>query len=727
MIRIALLTPPAPGPAQERPPQERSMRRLLLSLCLALPVAVTIAATPAPMLTPQPYQKTAALITAELVGRYHYRPQTIDDDLSRRVFDRYLKALDGDRFFFLAEDIDGWATHRDQLDDAIRAGDLTVPFAMFNLYLRRAAERFDYALKVLAEDPDFTRNETYRHAREDAPWLRSTAEAEDLWRRRVKNDWLQLKLAGKADAAIRDTLRKRYERLSRRVTQMRSDDAFQIFMNSFTTTIEPHTAYSGPRQSENFDISMRLSMTGIGAVLEEKDEYPTIRELVSGGPAALSGRLAVGDRIASVAQGTDGAPVDVVGGRLDETVALIRGEPDSTVRLGILAADAAPDAAQRTVTLVRKKITLESQAAKQSILTIGSGGTAKRIGVITLPGFYEDFAARRRGERHYRSAARDVEKLLAKLRDEKVDGVVIDLRNNGGGALTEAVELTGLFIDTGPVVQQRTARGRITVGEDTRQGTAWDGPLGVLINRASASASEIFAAAIQDYGRGVVIGENSFGKGTVQSQINYAEVTGRKGEQLGDLRLTIAQFFRVDGGTTQLRGVAPDITLPSATDRTRFGESSFDAPLPWDQIRAAQYDRRSDFGAIVAEVAARHEARVAAEQEYRNFAARVGEVITLRARKEVSLNFAERMKDKTALDARLKALRTTSEVADAAADDEDEDAPAKEPPVAAATAKARPARDVWLNEAAAVVADAAILQGRPALSSAGANMQGASR
>jgi carboxyl-terminal processing protease len=707
------------------------MRRLLFSLCLALPFAAAMAATQAPVLAPLPYEKTATLITAGLVGRYHYRPQTIDDALSQRVFDRYLKALDADRFFLLSEDVDRWAAYRDQIDDAIRSGDLAIPFAMFNLYLRRAAERFDYALKALAEEPDFKRNESYRAAREDAPWLKSTAEAEDLWRRRVKNDWLQLKLAGKADTAIRDTLRKRYERLSRRVAQMRSDDAFQIFMNAFTTSIEPHTAYSGPRQSENFDISMRLSMVGIGAVLEEKDEYPTIRELVSGGPAALSGRLAVGDRIASVAQGNDGAPVDVVGGRLDETVALIRGEPDTTVRLGVLPADAAPDSALRTVTLVRKKITLESQAAKQSILTVGSGTAAKRIGVITLPGFYEDFAARRRGERDFRSATRDVEKLLARLKEEKVDGVVIDLRNNGGGALTEAVDLTGLFIDTGPVVQQRNARGRITVGEDTQRGTAWDGPLGVLINRASASASEIFAAAIQDYGRGVIIGENSFGKGTVQSQINYAEVAGRKDEQLGDLRLTIAQFYRIDGGTTQLRGVVPDITLPSATDRNRIGESSYENPLPWEQIRAVDHDRRNGFSSIVAEVAARHEARVANDTEYRNFAARVGEVIALRARKEVSLNFAERMKDKTALDARLKALKSSSEEVAAATDDEDEEGTAKDRPANAAPtnaaptntapangaqAKAAPVKDVWLNEAAAIVADeAAALAGATAM------------
>ena len=384
----------------------------------------------------------------------------------------------------------------------------------------------------------------------------------ELWRKRVKNDWLRLKLAGKDDKSIVEILDKRYDNFLKRIGRVKSADAFQTFMNAYTMAIEPHTNYLGPRAAADFDISMRLSLVGIGAALAELDEYTTIRELIPGGPASLSGQLKIGDRIVGVAQGESGVMTDVMGWRLDDTVALIRGAADSVVVLDVLPADAGPDGKHKLVSLIRKKISLEEQAAKASVHSITDGKATRRVGVISLPSFYEDFAARQKGVQDYKSATRDVARLLDELKKEKVDSVLIDLRNNGGGSLAEAVELTGLFIDKGPVVQQRNASGEISVESDTQAGVAWDGPLGVLINRGSASASEIFAAAIQDYGRGLIIGEPSFGKGTVQTMINLDQVAKNSKPQFGELKMTVAQFFRINGGTTQLRGVTPDILFP---------------------------------------------------------------------------------------------------------------------------------------------------------------------
>lgn len=682
------------------------MKRLWLCLWLVFAGLVHAAAPElgVPELQPLARQAAAAHMTAELLGHYHYRQVALDDALSEKIFDRYLKVLDGERLFFTRSDIDPWRMARTRLDDGILGDDLTIPFAVFNLYLRRAHERFAYARSLLKEGFDFRQSESYRFAREDEPWPSSEAEMRELWRKRVKNEWLQLKLAGKADGDIAPLLDKRYENSLRRIAQTKSEDAFRIFMNAYTMAVEPHTGYMGPRAAEDFGISMRLALVGIGAVLEDKDGHATIKELVPGSPSALSGRLGVGDRIVGVAQGAKGAPVDVVGWRLDDTVALIRGAADTVVRLEILPSGAALDARHRTVALVRKKVNLEAQAAKKSVQTVSDGGATHRIGVISLPGFYEDFDAKRRGDPEYRSAARDVARLLGELKTEAVDGIVIDLRNNGGGSLTEAVDLTGLFIDTGPVVQQRDSRGRIGVAADTLAGTAWDGPLGVLINRASASASEIFAAAIQDYGRGIVIGDNSFGKGTVQTVLDLDEVSGKKGAQLGGLRLTIAQFFRIDGSTTQLRGVQPDIRLPSFIDSTRFGESSFDNALPSMRIRAADYERVDNLDDVLTALRQRHDARVAADAAYQSLVTDAAEMQALRQKKELGLNEAERRKEKNAWEARAKvrngkADREAGGTDAAASDDVEDDAdkPKKD------------AKDVLLVEAAQIVGDAANL------------------
>ncbi len=661
-------------------------------------------------LAPTKEQAQTAYLSAQLLGRYHYKTQPLDDALSEKIFDRYLKSLDPERLFFTQSDVDAFSEARTRLDDAIQRGNLAVPFAMFQRYEQRAVERLSTAREQLKQGFDFSQKESYPYARDKAPWPRDDAEARDLWRKRAKNDWLRLKLAGKDDKAIRETLEKRYDNYLARTQRNKSDDVFQIFMNAFAMSIEPHTNYLGRSASDDFDISMRLSLVGIGAVLQERDEYITIRELVAGGPAAKSGKLAVGDRIVGVGQ-ADGSVSDVVGSRVDEVVKLIRGTKDTKVLLDILPAESGPDGKHKLISLVRDKIKLEEQAAKKSLIKVSEGAVQRKVGVITLPTFYEDFEGRRRGDKEFRSASRDVVRLIDELKKEKVDGLLIDLRNNGGGSLREAVELTGLFIDKGPVVQQRRPDGKIGVESDDNAGVAWDGPMAVLINRGSASASEIFAAALQDYGRAPIIGESSFGKGTVQTLINLDEVAKNDKPKFGELKMTVAQFFRVNGGTTQLKGVTPDIRFPSIADPDSYGESSYDNALPWIQIDAATFKPAGNLKDVVPALQSRHQARIGKDKEFQLLLEDVAEIRRLRETKLISLNETERRKEKETQEARLKA-REKGDAKDKLAAIRDDGLQSGERSLAAdlAAEKARKdVKDVLLDEAARIVADEAEL------------------
>lgn len=629
------------------------MKQKLLWLLLALAMAAQGAAldtgtTYAPELKPEQQEARAAHMAAEILSRYHYKAVPLDDAMSGKIFDQYLKSLDPEKLFFVQADVDQLAADRGKLGSAILKEDLAIPFAMFNLYQHRATDRFTYARSLLEKGFDFQKNESYQYARAKEAWPRTESDMRELWRKRVKNDWLRLKLAGKADKNIVEILDKRYDHFLKRIGRIKSADAFQTYMNAYTTAIEPHTNYLGPRAAEDFDISMRLFLVGIGAVLAELDDYVTIREVVAGGPASLSGQLKIGDRIVGVAQGESGPMTDILGWRLDDAVALIRGASDTVVRLDVLPADAGPDGKHKLVSLVRKTISLQEQSAKSSVHTVVEGDNTRRIGVISLPSFYEDFAARQHGERNYKSATRDVTRLLAELKQEKVDGILIDLRNNGGGSLLEAVELTGLFVGKGPVVQQRSAKGQISVERDSRAGVAWDGPLGVLINRGSASASEIFAAAIQDYGRGLVMGEPSFGKGTVQSMVSLDQMAKSSKPQFGELKMTVAQFFRINGGTTQLRGVKPDILFPTAVDSGDFGESSFDNALPWAQIKAADYSPVGHLEDVLPLLLTMHEARVKNDKDFQYLQEDIAELKSQREKNLISLNEVERRKERDA-------------------------------------------------------------------------------
>jgi carboxyl-terminal processing protease len=704
--------------------------RKLLAFTAILPLTLAIAAagTPAPAakaasastpMAPTEAQQAATTLVYGLLSdsRYAYRPRPLDDTLSAEIYRRYFEALDSDKLFFTQADMARFAPLRTSLDDAIKAGDLQPAYDIFQTYLKRVDEREAYARGLLAKPMDFSVKESWAYDREKADWAADTAALNEIWRKYVKNDELRLKLAGRAPDDIRKTLDKRYANLGARVHELRGDDVFESFMNAYAISIDPHTSYMSPRSAENFNMQMRLSLEGIGAVLQRQDEFVVIRTIVPGGPAATTGKVKVGDRVVAVGQGDKGAMTDVVGWRIDDVVDLIRGNKGTKVRLDILPADAGVDGKHTLVTIVRDKVKLEEQAASKSIIDVGG----KRIGVITLPGFYLDFEAARRGDPDARSATTDTARLLAELKAAKVDGVVMDLRENGGGSLVEAVELTGLFIDKGPVVQVRESGGRVAVENDEEAGVAWDGPLAVLVNRSSASATEIFAAAIQDYGRGLIVGEPTFGKGTVQNLIDLDRWPQKSGPQFGQVKLTIAQFFRVDGDTTQHAGVVPEIQFPVTVDATEFGESTFDNALPATHIAVANHANLGNFAPILPRLISDHASRVASDKEFSWWSQDVAEFRADREKKVISLNEAERRAERDADEAKKKARaaeRKALGLADARSDDDDGlQADERNVSQQVAAEEARKKRqDPLLRETAAILADAiTLLSGDPRL------------
>lgn len=592
----------------------------------------------------------AALWATRFLTRFHYKRVPLDDAMSVRILDRFIDSLDGEKMFFLASDIAEFGKYRTALDDAIFDQQLYPPFEIYKRYVTRMQERTNYSRALLKKSFQFDIEESWAFDREEAPWAITADEINELWRKRVKNDWLRLKLAGKEEKSIRETLDKRYRGYVERIADLDNEDVFQSFMNAYTEEIEPHTNYLAPRTSENFNIQMRLSLEGIGALLQREDDYTVVRQVIKGGPADKNGKLKVGDRIVAVGQGQAATMTEVIGWKVDDVVDRIRGKKGTIVQLDILPADAGADAKTERLVLKREEVKLEDQAAKSALLDIKAGDKAYRIGIITLPTFYHDFDGERRGEKNFRSSTRDVVKLIDKLKEENIDGLVIDLRGNGGGSLTEATDLSGLFIKNGPIVQVRDAQGDVKVEEDTNPDIGWNGPLAVVINRESASASEIFAAAMQDYGRAVIIGETSYGKGTVQNLVDLDNVAQNKIPKYGQLKMTVAQFFRVDGGSTQHKGVVPDILYPETWDPEKFGESALDNSLPWTQIKPAEIARSGNLSELVPMLTARHEVRIAKDQEFRWWLEDLAEMRKQREQKTLSLLESERRAERAAQD-----------------------------------------------------------------------------
>ncbi|KXO07678.1 MULTISPECIES: carboxy terminal-processing peptidase [Marinobacter] len=580
-------------------------------------------------------QARANILIARQLQFTHFRNLGISDELSGDVFDAYLKYLDGQRIYLSQQDIDLLAKAKSRLGSALKTGQLQPGFEIYNLVQQRIIERLQFALNVIdngLDELDFNTDERIRVDRSKADWEPDQEALDALWIKRIKNAVLAQRLNGTEDDTIKDNLRRRYEGQLKRAYQARSEDAFQAYMNAFASMWDPHTSYFSPRTSENFNINMSLSLEGIGAVLQSDNEYTKVVRLVPGGPAAKQGQLQTADRIISVAQEGE-KPVNVIGWRLDEVVDLIRGPRNSTVTLEVIPANAADESVTRTIAISRDEVKLEEQSASKDIIELDRSGETYRVGVITIPTFYADFQAMQAGDPNYKSTTRDVRRLLDDLKEQGVDGVVMDLRNNGGGALHEANDLVGLFIDKGPTVQIRNANNDVQILNDEDPSVAYDGPLVVLVNRMSASASEIFAGAIQDYGRGLVVGSQTFGKGTVQAvrPLNH-----------GQLKITQSKFYRVSGGSTQHKGVIPDIEIPSRVDTSRIGEDALDHALPWDQIEAVPHTRYFDFSGVIDELRRRHEARFSASPEFSLLEQEIEFLTKQREMTYVSLNMDER-------------------------------------------------------------------------------------
>jgi carboxyl-terminal processing protease len=619
----------------------------LLGAAMTPPAAAPAAAA---ILAPTEQENYVARRVADIISHEHYRRAPLDDHLSSLILDRYLDAIDGARSYFFASDIAEFEKYRYELDDAIKTGDVEPAFVIFRRYQQRSRERMAYAIELLNKKPDFEIDESFNFDREKEPWPANAAEMNELWRKRVKNDALSLVTAGKQWPDAVDVLRKRYEHVAKRMDQSKPDDVFEAFMNAFVLSLDPHSNYFSARNSEEYNIQMSLSYEGIGASLQLTDDYVTVIDVIAGGPAATSAKIAANDRITAVGEGKSGELVDVIGWRLDDVVQKIRGPGGTTVRLQVLPAGAAPGSVQKVVDFTRNKVSLEAQASHKAMRTVVRNGKEVKVGVITVPSFYQDYDASRAGAKDYRSTTRDVQRLITELRKDGAEVLIMDLRANGGGYLPEAESLTGLFIDRGPVVQLRDTTGHIEVDDDPNPAIFYSGPMVVLVDRFSASASEIFAGAIQDYGRALIVGQQTYGKGTVQNAhpLNYT-LFGRKPE-LGQLNVTIGKYYRITGESTQDRGVTPDIALPSLIDANEVGESTRDRALPWDHIEPATFRMEGDLKPIAASLQKLHEERTAGSADFKYLREDIAALEAMRSQKSLSLNLKTREAERKRID-----------------------------------------------------------------------------
>lgn len=619
------------------------LKKILLVTFTAAVLACHASPKPQPMvkgisnIVPDEKQALVCKEIVTLIENYNYKKIKVNDSISSLVLDKYIKELDPYKNYFLASDIKEFEKFRFTLDDDFRIGDLNAPFYIFNVYLKRYNEFLSFASTEIKAKQNYNANDTYVFDREKMPWAKSKAELDNLWKKRVKYDLVNLKIAGTADAKNIETLTKRYGALQTQTSKLNSQDVFQTVMDAFTETIDPHTNYFNPSNAQQFNEDMARSFEGIGAKLQLENEILKIAEVIPGGPAFKSKLLSAGDRIIAVAQG--GADFeDIIGWRIDNSVSKIKGPKGTKVRLKIIPAGKEMSSKPVIVELTREKIVMEEQSAKKKVQTVLSDGKPYKIGVITVPAFYADFKAANAGDPNYKSTTRDVRLLIDTLKNkDKVDAIVMDLRANGGGSLVEAIDLTGLFIDKGPVVQVKDLKGSVEVSEDTNAGVAWSGPLGVMVDRLSASASEIFAGAIQDYGRGIIMGTQTYGKGTVQSSIdmnrlvnpsilqrlatlvNKSGITLKtdNGVKLGQINLTMAKFYRVTGSSTQHKGVMPDVEFPSLYPMDKIGEDTEPSALPWDEVRKSNFTPVANLTPVNAELVKLHQQRMDKSLDYK--------------------------------------------------------------------------------------------------------------
>jgi len=614
-------------------------------------------------LQPDGRQSIVCKEVAQLITKYNYKKVPLNDSLSVIIYNRFIKKIDEDHNYLLASDIEDFSKYKTVLDDDLLSGNLNDVFYIFNVYQKRYLDRIKFSLAHIDDNFDYTKKDSFIFDREDMPWIATQAEMDDLWSKRVKYDLLSLKLASTDMAKNKETLRKRYQNLLSQSNALSNQEVFQTFMDAFTEAVDPHTNYFNPFNAAQFNMEMSRSLEGIGATLESENEYVTIKSIIPGGPADKSHQINNDDRIIAVAQGKDGEFQDIVGWRIDNAIALIRGTKGTVVKLQILPAGAATGSKPKIIELVREKIVLKDQLASKEIKTYNNNGKIEKIGIINIPAFYVDNNAYQSGDPNYHSTTRDVKKILDTLESEKVDGVVIDLREDGGGSLSEAISLTGLFIKSGPVVQVRDTRDQIEVDNDEDTSIAYRGPLAIVVDRFSASASEIFSGAIQDYGRGLIIGTQTYGKGSVQSEIDLdkvisptladmvAKVTGKStstGSEsvFGQLNLTIAKFYRITGNSTQHKGVTPDIMFPSVIPLDKYGEDTEPSAMPFDVIAKSDYTKFGDFTAVVPQLRKLHEQRMSTSNSYKYLMQDIADFKAHDNDKSVTLNEADLKKQR---------------------------------------------------------------------------------
>lgn len=598
------------------------LKRVFLGIFIAAAIACSAAPRVADIdvpgsnnLKPDSRQSEVTKQIADLVTSISYKRVNLNDSLGGVIFDNYLKSLDGNKSYFLESDVKDFEKYRITFDDDMKAGDLTPAFYMFNVYQKRYNERINYSIKALNDKFDFDKKEDYTYDRSKISFFNSLDQSNQSWYRKVKLDYLNLKVSNQKDSTIIATLEKRYKNLLVQSNKINSQDAFQVIMGAFTSAVDPHTSYFNPANAANFNIDMNRSLEGIGATLQSENEFVTIKGIVPGGPADKSKQLKIDDRIIGVAQGSEEF-VDVVGWRLDNAIELIRGKKGTTVRLKILSKGQDLAATPKIVEMVREKIILEDQSVQKKIKTVIKDGKTFSYGVIEIPAFYADWKEMQAGNPNYKSTTRDVKLILDTLKKANVDGVIIDLRGNGGGSLNEAIDLTGLFITKGPVVQVRDYRGKTEVDEDEDASVSWTGPLAVMTDRFSASASEIFAGAIQDYGRGIIVGNTTYGKGTVQSAIAMKRINPKFSDKEDQINLTMGKFYRINGSSTQHKGVIPDIEFPTIFSADKYGESSEPSALPWDEIKSSNYTKIANLKPAIEELIKLHNARMKDSKDY---------------------------------------------------------------------------------------------------------------
>lgn len=625
-------------------------------------------------LEPDEQQAIVCKEVTEMITNYNYKKIKLNDSISTVIFNRYIKALDENHNYLLAADLKDFDRYKTQLDDDLKNGDLNHVFYIFNVYQKRYNERIKYSLDQLGKSYDFNQKESFAFNREDQPWFSTATDLNKFWDKRVKYDLLNLNLATPDLVKNKETLKERYQLLISQSAKLNNQDVFQIFMDAFTESIDPHTNYFNPSNAAQFNIEMSRSLEGIGATLQSVNDFVTIHTIVKGGPADRSKLLTIDDRIVGVAQGKTGEFKDIIGWRLDNAIVLIRGAKGTTVRLKILP-KGKTTTNPKIVELVREKIVIEDQLASKEIRTYNSNGKTLKIGIINVPGFYLDYKAYQAGDKNYRSISRDVKVIIDSLKAQKVDGIVMDLRQDGGGSLPEAVQLTGLFIKTGPVVQVRDVRNRVEQDDDDDPEIAWNGPMAVLVDRFSASASEIFAGAIQDYGRGLIIGTQTYGKGTVQSAIDLDKVIGNSFSKLlasvkgksagtaatdgqqsfGQINLTIAKFYRISGSSTQHKGVMPDIQYPSVIPLDKYGEDTEASALPFDMIARSNYTTVGNFSAAIPQLKTLHDTRMQSNINYKNLLEEIADYKKRDAEKVVTLNEPDLKKERDNEDAKTLA------------------------------------------------------------------------